>query len=342
MTTPGHLPLTSSAQHDSTVYQRMVEESVVPMWLIDVTEVYTLCEDRQLTEAEQWHAVLTADALARSVRILAANQAALDLLGAPSLEALNTALVDPSYEWLALQVVSLIAAIAQGDKQLALVESLGAGAVKQADVWFNFTLPERDVARKIASVCALDGTALQETQAEFSAQKEFLAGVSNAVPDLLFVFDFETLGVSFANQDIARLLGFDFEVAELSSSELACFWEQLVHPEDQAQLSQLDGLLQELSENTFTERQLRFKDVHGNWRYFYARSASLKLDDVSAPRYAVVVARDISTDMAGRLRLQEQERHYRLLADNFSDVICACDLDMNLTYVSPSITAAIG
>ncbi|MGI9285309.1 MAG: sensor domain-containing protein [Pseudomonadales bacterium] len=342
MTTVGHLPLTLSTQHDSTVYQRMVEESVVPMWLVELTDVYALFADRQFTEAQQLHAGFTADELARSVRILAANKAALDLLGAPSLEALNTALVDPSYEWLVLQVVSLVEAIAQGEKQLALVESVGESTVQQADVWFNFSLPASDTERKIASVCALDVTALQETQAEFSAQKEFLAGVINAVPDLLFVFDFETLNVSFANQDIARLLGFDFDVSELNSTELACFWEQLVHPEDQTQLAQLDGLLQELSENTFTERQLRFKDVHGNWRYFYARSASLQLDDVSAPRYAVVVARDISTDMAARFRLQEQERHYRLLADNFSDVICACDLDRNLTYVSPSISAAIG
>lgn len=312
------------------------------MWLIDLTDVYALCEARNLSEAERVHAALTPDVLAQSVRILAANQAALNLLGAPTLAALNTALVDPSYEWLALQVVSLVAAIAQGDGQLALVESVGTGALQQADVWFSYTLPERDAARKVASACALDVTALQETQAEFLAQKEFLAGVVNAVPDLLFVFDFETLSVSFANQDIARLLGFDFNVAELSSAELACFWEQLVHPQDRVQLNQLDGLLQELSENTFTERQLRIKDVHGNWRYFYARSASLQLEEPSAPRYAVVVARDISTDMAARLRLQEQERHYRLLADNFSDVICTCDLDRNLTYVSPSITTAIG
>ena len=78
MTTAGHLPLTLSGQHDSTVYQRMVEESVVPMWLIDVTDVHALFEDRKLSEAEQLHAALATDALARSVCILAANKAALD------------------------------------------------------------------------------------------------------------------------------------------------------------------------------------------------------------------------------------------------------------------------
>lgn len=41
-------------------------------------------------------------------------------------------------------------------------------------------------------------------------------------------------------------------------------------------------------------------------------------------------------------RLSETEKRYRLLAENVVDVICALDLDMRVTYVSPSVTHLLG
>jgi len=38
----------------------------------------------------------------------------------------------------------------------------------------------------------------------------------------------------------------------------------------------------------------------------------------------------------------ETEKRYRLLAENVADVICALDLDMRVTYVSPSVTHVLG
>ena len=38
----------------------------------------------------------------------------------------------------------------------------------------------------------------------------------------------------------------------------------------------------------------------------------------------------------------ETEKRYRLLAENVVDVICALDLDMRVTYVSPSVTHVLG
>jgi len=38
----------------------------------------------------------------------------------------------------------------------------------------------------------------------------------------------------------------------------------------------------------------------------------------------------------------ETEKRYRVLAENVVDVICALDLDMRVTYVSPSVTHVLG
>jgi PAS domain S-box-containing protein len=56
----------------------------------------------------------------------------------------------------------------------------------------------------------------------------------------------------------------------------------------------------------------------------------------------IAVATDITEQKKAEVALQESEQHYHLLADNVNDVIWTADRDMNLTYISPSITALTG
>ncbi len=138
------------------------------MWLVDLSDAYAQDERCQLDGV---HA-LGVDAVARAAHILMANQAALDLLGAPSLATLNSALVEPGYEWLARQMMRILIAIVEGKKQLMLVESVADLTLRQADMWFSVTLPASDAARKIVSVCALEAASLQTTQAEIAANHD--------------------------------------------------------------------------------------------------------------------------------------------------------------------------
>ena len=68
---------------------------------------------------------------------------------------------------------------------------------------------------------------------------------------------------------------------------------------------------------------------------------SLLRNDIGNPMGIIVKLRNI-TDLKGKEALLKSEKMYRLLADNATDVIWTRDMDLNLTYLSPSIEKLIG
>jgi PAS domain S-box-containing protein/putative nucleotidyltransferase with HDIG domain len=114
---------------------------------------------------------------------------------------------------------------------------------------------------------------------------------------------------------------------------------EYVHPDDiGAMRERFAHLLEAEGASSLDEVRVRHKD--GDWRVVEATSTNL-LNDPSVEGI-VVNLRDITDRQQADVALKESEKRYRLLADNASDVIWIMNMDMRLTYVSPSVVGLCG
>lgn len=88
-------------------------------------------------------------------------------------------------------------------------------------------------------------------------------------------------------------------------------------------------------------QQVEVKLIHrsGEIRWFKI-SARLVADE--SGQYIEGSASDITDEIRLKQSMEERERYYRLLADNSNDVIWTADMEMHLTFMSPSVTRLRG
>lgn len=83
--------------------------------------------------------------------------------------------------------------------------------------------------------------------------------------------------------------------------------------------------------------ELRFARKDGS--RFTAEVSSVIL---AGGKQSFVILRDLGERKRAEDALRESEARYRLLAENATDVIWTVDMDMRLTYISPSVTRLLG
>jgi PAS domain S-box-containing protein len=155
--------------------------------------------------------------------------------------------------------------------------------------------------------------------------------VENA-SDIVFRTD-DTGHFTFVNPAVLRVTGYGKEEI------IGKHYRKLIHPDmlDEVMklfVSQLENLVQ----NAYYEFRTRTKDGQEIW---IGQNTQLIVEDGHVVGFQAV-ARDITERKRAVEDLKESEKKYRLLADNVDDVIFVLDMNLNHTYVSPSVKTLIG
>ncbi|MHC4742194.1 MAG: PAS domain S-box protein, partial [Planctomycetota bacterium] len=170
-------------------------------------------------------------------------------------------------------------------------------------------------------------TALKESEEKYRSL------ITN-IPDVTWTTDSQG-STTFISRNVEKVYGYSAEEICTSGSGL---WFERIHPDDNERVRKAFNALFEKSAEYDIEYRIKRKD--GEW--IWLRDRSIATYEKDGACYADGIFTDITAhrQAEGELRLSEEK--YRLLADNATDIVWTADLDLQLTYVSPSVERVRG
>src|SRR4030042_6394519 len=190
---------------------------------------------------------------------------------------------------------------------------------------------EKGEPKSIVAV-ARDITERRRMEEALRYSEEYFRALTENSSDGLLVLDGDGT-VRYEGLSMERVLGFK------AGEQIGNKAFQLVHPDD---VPTVDKLLAELCRNSGISRQIELRNMHkgGSWRVLEVVGTNLL--DNPAVKGIVINFRDVTERKRAEEALHESERRYRLLAENVRDTIWTADLNLRLTYISPSHTHMTG
>ena len=166
-----------------------------------------------------------------------------------------------------------------------------------------------------------------------ASEERFRTIIENA-RDAVTIVD-ENFSVIYESPSLGTVTGYPPE--EWLGKSLG---DMQIHPDDVPSLASEFEHLKSQPGLVTEDVCVRYKHRDGSWHIIEATARNLLRDP--GVRGIVVNFRDVTARKQAEEAQRESELRYRLLAENASDVIFTSDLDMKLTYVSPSITQLTG
>jgi PAS domain S-box-containing protein len=181
-------------------------------------------------------------------------------------------------------------------------------------------------------VVARDITERKEALEALRTSEERLRALIENSSDGITLLDSKGM-LKYESPSVPRITG--YEPGEWSGRDTF----EVVHPDDVQAVS--DAFRRLWGNPGGTERlEMRFLHKDGTWRTLEV--AAKNLLDNPAVEGVVVNKRDVTERRQAEEALRSSEAHYRLLAENLTDVIWTMDLDLRYTYLSPSVTRGLG
>ncbi|MGB2855795.1 MAG: PAS domain S-box protein, partial [Dehalococcoidia bacterium] len=200
-----------------------------------------------------------------------------------------------------------------------------------ADIEYSLSqIPGKDPVELIA--VARDVTERKRAEEALRQREEYFRSIIENAQDAIVILNRDGT-VRYESPAITRLLGIDPQ----DGVGMNPFED--IHPDELKEAAKFfDQLVRNPGSTVRTE--IRWQHADGSWLTLEIIGQNL-LDN---PAVSGIVAniRDITEKKAAEEALQESEAHYRLLAENVTDVICTLDMNLQLTYISPSITHQTG
>ncbi|WP_373187450.1 EAL domain-containing protein [Halopseudomonas sp.] len=274
-----------------------------------------------------------------NVKVVDANQIALDLIGQDSVEGLECVLHRDERIRKESARYKVILAVVTRTPRLEFETPLLVPSGKVRHAWLIMRLPENAEDYHAVTVSLSDISARRQVELSMIERERYWAGVVKAVPDIVFIKDMQRQKFVYSNRSLAQLLGYDDADERVLDTH---YRDRLLHPDDVELMRVNRNLQQVLTDDSIQETRLRWRHADGTWRWHSLRVKVLSRLPDGMIRQIIGVVRDVHQQTIATQQLKTSEQRYRLLAENISDVIWATDTSFCLDYISPSVTRMLG
>lgn len=185
-----------------------------------------------------------------------------------------------------------------------------------------------------------DGQSLHEPSALRRAAREPAPGsgelysILHQVPDVVWAMSWPDMSVLYVSPAAESLYGRPAQDFVANPA----LWLEMTHPEDR-DLS--EDLLNRVAVEGAVVRECRIVRPDGSVVWVRDKS-TLVCDGNGQPVRIEGIASDVTRQKEAERKLRESEEKYRRIAENISDVVWTADMQLNTTYVTPSIEKLTG
>jgi diguanylate cyclase (GGDEF)-like protein/PAS domain S-box-containing protein len=218
--------------------------------------------------------------------------------------------------------------------ELKVTEFLGNDLV----LWVNLSFYAN--SDQHALVTFIDITERNKATAELYQREQFWAKIMDQIVDMIYVLSLDERlvpDVEYCNSSINKLFGLPEP-----TSKSAIHANLKFHPDDHKKILQLMKKTRNLSDEETAIETCRIKDSKGYWRIIRFANSAFDFDSAGLVCRYISSIRDVTEEEEQQIILIENERRYRLLAENVVDVIWAVNSHLNFTFISSSIYSMLG
>jgi len=178
-----------------------------------------------------------------------------------------------------------------------------------------------------------DITDRKRTEEELRQSKRFIEQLTDASPELLYLYDLQREQYIYVNRSLEGISGYS---PEDMYSQDNYFFKDIYHPDE---LELVQNIKQEwlgLADGEVQEVEYRVRHQNGSWVWLRSRNMVFKRDEQGVPIEILGTAIDITTHKLIELQLWESEARLHTIINSASDGLLIVDLQGIIQFVNPA------
>ena len=178
-----------------------------------------------------------------------------------------------------------------------------------------------------------DITERKEIEEKLNSEKHLFRTLAEQSSDIIILASRKGV-IVYENPAIEKALGYKVE------ERIGANFFDLVHPDDLKSVTDASVMMMRDTDASTLHTEVRLRHKDGSWRTFEVKANNIVHDKLIEG--GLVNLRDITERKQSQEALRKSEEKYRLLADHMKDQVWLMDLNLKVSYVSPSAEKLLG